>query len=70
MNGIKRRWLRPLLFALGGAVVGLVYYYSAACASGSCSITATPIRSMVYMAFVGWLLSGLFEPRAGSCGRE
>ena len=49
--------LRSLLFTLGGALAGLVYYYVAACATGSCAITATLVGTMAYMGFLGFLVS-------------
>ena len=58
----KMKWLRPALFTLGGALTGLVYYNLVGCAGGTCAITSSPIRTMVYMAFIGWLLSGVLEP--------
>ena len=56
-----RKLLRPFLFAVGGAIVGLIYYYAVGCSAGSCSITANPVTTMIYMGIVGLLLSGLFE---------
>lgn len=56
-----KKWLRPLLFTLGGGLLGLAYYYFVGCADGMCALTATPLRAMIYMAVVGWLVSGLFE---------
>lgn len=58
-----KKWLRPTLFTLGGALAGLGYYYLAGCSTGSCVITSSPLTSMAYMGLVGWLLSGA----AGSC---
>jgi len=63
-----KNWLTPLLFTLGGALVGLAYYYFVGCATGSCAITSNPINSMVYMGLIGWLLSGVFSGGcAGGC---
>ena len=63
-----KNWLIPLLFTLGGALVGLAYYYFVGCATGSCAITSNPINSMVYMGLMGWLLSGVFGGGcAGGC---
>lgn len=63
-----KKWLRPALFTLGGALVGLVYYYSVGCATGSCVITSNPISSMLYMGLIGWLLSGVFgKGCSGGC---
>ena len=33
-----KNWLIPLLFTLGGALMGLAYYYFVGCATGSCSL--------------------------------
>ncbi len=52
--------LRPFLFALGGGLVGLGYYYAVGCSTGSCPITSNPIITVIYMGVVGLLLSGLF----------
>ena len=63
-----KNWLTPLLFTLGGALVGLAYYHFVGCSSGSCAITSNPINSMVYMGLMGWLLSGVFNGGcAGGC---
>ena len=64
-----KNWLIPLLFTLGGVLVGLAYYYLAGCAAGSCAIASNPVSSMVYMGLIGWLLSGVFSGGcAGGCG--
>ena len=55
-----KNWLIPLLFTVGGALVGLAYYYFVGCTTVSCAITSSPINTMVYMGVVGLLLSGLF----------
>ncbi|MGI6181747.1 MAG: DUF6132 family protein [Agathobaculum sp.] len=60
MKSKLKKWIRPALFILGGALAGLVYYYFVGCPSGSCSITSTPLNAMVYMGIVGWLLSIVF----------
>ena len=62
-EGVKMKindWLRPLLFAIGGALVGFGYYYAVGCSTGSCPITSNPIITMIYMGVIGLLLSGLF----------
>ena len=56
-----KKWLRPVLFVLGGALVGLGYYYLVGCSTGSCVLTSNPWISMAYMGVVGGLLSGIFE---------
>ena len=63
MKEQMKKWLRPALFILSGALTGLGYYYLIGCSSGTCAITSSSLSSMAYMAVVGWLLSGAF----GSC---
>lgn len=60
-----KNWLLTVLFTLGGAGAGLTYYYLVGCATGSCPITASPLTTVAYTAFIGWLLSGVF--RGGCC---
>jgi len=63
MKSKLKKWLHPLLFATGGALVGLGYYYVVGCSTGSCPITSNPITTMIYMGVIGLLLSGLFGKR-------
>ena len=63
MKESMKMWRRPVLFALGGALAGLAYYNLVGCSTGFCAITSSPIRSMLYMGLMGWLLSGAF----GTC---
>ena len=71
MKKQMKKWLRPALFVLGGALVGLGWYMLVGCSTGACVITSSPLRSMAYMALVGWLLSGVGSPCCcgGSCRR-
>ena len=70
MKERMKKWLRPALFILGGALVGLGYYSLVGCATGTCAITSSPLNSMVYMGLIGWLLSGVFGSGCkGSCHR-
>ena len=55
-----KKLIRPGLFILGGALAGLGYYYFFGCRNG-CPITFSPWRTMIYMAIVGGLLSGIFR---------
>ena len=68
MKERMRKWLKPALFTLGGAMVGLGYYTLVGCSTGSCIITSTPLTSMAYMGLIGWLLSGAISCK-GSCRR-
>jgi len=62
-----RKWIRPALFTLGGALAGLAYYYFIGCSSGSCPITSNPLGSMLYMGLIGWLISGTFGRECLDC---
>ena len=57
-----KKYLRPLLFILTGALLGLGYYYLFGC-SGNCSVTSSPWVTMVYMGVIGGLLSGVIGKR-------
>ena len=63
MRERTKSWLRPALFALGGALAGLAYYYGIGCSSGICPITSTPLISMAYVGVIGWLLSCVIDTK-------
>jgi hypothetical protein len=44
-----------------GAVAGFLYWKYVGCLTGTCSITASPVNSTIYFAFVGALLFGMFK---------
>lgn len=50
-----RRRVRTGLFALGGIIGGLVYYYFFGCTTG-CAITSSPLMTALYMGVIGCLL--------------
>ena len=62
-----KKWMRPLLFTLGGVIVGFLYYRFVGCSTGSCAIASDPVNSMIYMGLMGWLLSGVFGKGCSSC---
>ncbi len=66
MKDKLKKWVKPILFVVGGALVGLAYYYFVACSTGTCSLTSNPWITMGYMGLVGWLLSGVVGN--GCCG--
>ena len=59
MENRTRARLRRAAFVLGGAGTGLAYFVLFGCA-GSCAITASPARTMVYFALIGGLVSAVF----------
>ena len=65
MKEFFNRVLRPLLFAAGGAVVGVAYYYTAGCATGACPITSSPVSTALYTAVIGLFLSMILTPCRG-----
>lgn len=61
------KWIRPVLFAVVGALAGLAYYRFIGCSTGSCAITSNPVSSMLYMGLIGWLISGIFGKECNKC---
>ena len=66
MKGKYRKILRTALFILGGAASGYVYYYFFGC-DGSCAITSSPWRSMLYVAVIGALVAAITEKENKDC---
>lgn len=67
---MEKNWnkrLGPGLWAAGGGLVGLAYYYAVGCAGGSCPISASPARSVIYMALIGLLMYGAFGREWSKC---
>jgi len=54
--GKKINMLRSVLFVVGGAVSGFLYYKVVGCRSGTCPITSSPVVSTIYGAAMGFLL--------------
>lgn len=65
MKKMKLDLLRPLLFIFGGIVVGLGYYYVVGCADGTCVAAADPLKTVIYMGLVGFILSGVLGKDCG-----
>ena len=71
LQSVVKKWLKPILFTAGGALVGLAYYYFVGCSTGACPLTSNPFITMAYMGFIGWLLSGVFgKGCSGSCNMQ
>ena len=45
-----KKWLKPILFTAGGALVGLAYYYFVGCSTGACPLTSNPFITMAIWA--------------------
>lgn len=52
----KRNKMKLVLFVLGGAVAGFLYYKFVGCRTGACPITSSPVISTLYGAGMGFLL--------------
>lgn len=52
----KNPSMKLILFVIGGAFAGYLYYRLVGCRSGACPITSSPIISTVYGAMLGFLL--------------
>jgi len=51
-------WIRLLLGALAGALLGFLYYRFIGCRTGTCPITRNPFSSTLYGALMGALFGG------------
>ena len=60
-----KKLLLPALFTVVGMLAGFGYYNLFSCTTGSCPITANPLRTMLYMGLIGLLLSGIFGKGSG-----
>ena len=61
MKRIMKKVLRPVIFTLIGALLGLIYHYAVGCATGSCAIVSNLARMVAYGGFFGWLVAGLTQ---------
>ena len=59
-NFLLKHWLK-FAGVLVGVLGGYIYYAKVGCVTGNCPITSNPTSSMLYGAFMGFLLFGLFQ---------
>ncbi len=57
------KWYLP--GALLGMLGGYIYWYNWGC-DGTCLITSSPYRSMIYFGVMGILLNQMFKPNSTS----
>ena len=62
-NWIKKNKLYFLGAAIG-ALAGFLYWKYVGCLSGTCSITANALNSIIYFAILGAILFGLFTKQS------
>jgi hypothetical protein len=53
--------VRLLLGIVIGGAVGYAYYRFIGCSTGACPLTSHPVRSTIYGAVMGALISGAFN---------
>ena len=56
---LLKHWLK-IVGAIVGALGGYIYYAKVGCLTGTCPITSDPTNSMLYGAFMGFLLFSMF----------
>ena len=56
-----QKYMLTIIGILMGAIAGFAYYYFVGCASGTCSITSSPINSILYGALLGGLFLNIFQ---------
>ncbi len=56
----KLKWTVPGLIA--GAIAGFFYWKFYGC-NGTCLITSSPVKSMIYFSFMGALVGNIFKPQ-------
>jgi hypothetical protein len=49
----------PIIIALIGSTIGLIYWYFIGCATGNCGITANWYSSMGFGSIMGWLFGDI-----------
>lgn len=67
MDEKQKSWkklIKPLVFIVIGGLLGFLYYWKVGCVTGSCPITSDPLRSILYGAVFGFLLSVIFSKPA------
>lgn len=52
--------LKSVLFTAAGALLGFLYYKEVGCVTGTCAITSDPLKSALYGAVLGFLVSNIF----------
>jgi hypothetical protein len=70
-GGWKRLWSSPwraAIFAVGGAVAGVVYYELVGCRTGTCALTSSAWRSALFFGLAATVAG--FPERRPATGRE
>ena len=62
MKSKLKKLIRPAVFILIGAVLGLVYYKIWGCTNG-CPVTSSPYWTVLYAGTMGLLMSIIFKKK-------
>ncbi|MBY0477348.1 MAG: hypothetical protein K2Q24_06855 [Chitinophagaceae bacterium] len=60
LKRLNLKWILPGLIA--GAIAGFFYWKFYGC-DGTCLITSSPVRSMIYFGVMGVLVNKMFQPK-------
>jgi len=63
MISLLKKHILKIIGLLIGGVAGFLYYHFIGCASGTCPITSNPYLTVVYGAFLGYLVSDMFKKK-------
>lgn len=58
----RKNWMYLIAVGIGG-LGGYLYWVTIGCSSGTCPITASPVRSVVWGAIMGVLIFNIFKKR-------
>ena len=58
---LLQKYMLTIVGIIIGAAGGFAYYYFVGCASGTCSISSSPINSTMYGALLGGLFLNMFQ---------
>ncbi len=60
LKRLNLKWILPGLIT--GAIAGFFYWKFYGC-DGTCLITSSPVRSMLYFSVMGALVNKMFQPK-------
>ncbi|MDP4238999.1 MAG: DUF6132 family protein [Bacteroidota bacterium] len=63
MKAVIKKHILKITGTIVGAVAGYLYFHFVGCASGTCPITSNPYITVIYGAFMGYLLFDLFKKK-------
>ena len=61
MKNIVIKYKLELIGVVLGSITGWCYWYFVGCASGTCTITSSPLNSSLYGAMMGGILASMLR---------